>query len=405
MSCISQHGSEHPLGERLNDHHNGRCAPLPKTISFADLGLNIPERRAPVQRGEVWFEAQPEALQREMMGGATFRAWKDGQVNFADLSQPYDDEIYGELLRQASLKDILGGKAKAYYKGKGGPGGAAARLLRQPKRPPELPEAERFTPQYFERLEEHKANLEVAETIREFDEGEALSIIAESSDLIRLEEDMSSAARAFDFVPGRMTQENWLALSDELEKETGRLLKFSTEARRAGAGEKLRGPATDIAQVGGQDTLVKGGAVSARDARRIAADLGRETKDRATVYLEARLLRLGYKSSDLSDLSESPSARLEQIRRLLAEVGHGRRQRGNIDKVPGALREDTVTKASDKQRLESLAAARQPRTAEGLDLWELYKESTLRGGIDDPPYVPDELWEESGETVPDYVLG
>ena len=118
MSCINQHGSEHPITETLNDHHNGRCAPLPQTITFADLGLNIPERRQPVSRGEDWFKAQPSATQREMMGAALFRAWKDGQVPFKELSRPYDDSVYGELLREASLKDILGKKAKDYYRGK-----------------------------------------------------------------------------------------------------------------------------------------------------------------------------------------------------------------------------------------------------------------------------------------------
>lgn len=117
MSCINQHGSEHPVSEPMNDHHNGRCAALPKTISFAALGLNIPERRRPPVQGEDWFNAQPVATQREMMGGAMFRAWKDDQVPFNELSQPYEDGVYGELLRQASLKDILGSKAKDYYIG------------------------------------------------------------------------------------------------------------------------------------------------------------------------------------------------------------------------------------------------------------------------------------------------
>jgi hypothetical protein len=268
-----------------------------------------------------------------------------------------------------------------------------------------LTDEERFTPEYFSRQIEHETIVEVAESIREFGEAEADQLINESLDQVRLEEDMSSAARAFDYVPGRMSAKDWLDLSDDLEKETGRLLKFSTEARRVGAGEKLRGPATTIAQVGGKDTLIKDGAISARDARAITADLNRATKDRATVYLESRLLRLGYDSSDLAELSTAPAARLEQVRRLLAEVGLSKKQRGRIDKVPDDARRKIVEGASDKQSLEALAAARQPRTAEGLDMWELYKESTVRAGLDDPPFVPDELWGSDDESTPDYVLG
>jgi polyhydroxyalkanoate synthesis regulator phasin len=405
MSCINQHGSEHPITEPLNDHHNGRCAPLPKTITFQDLGIDIPERREPTPRGEDWFNAQPAAVQREMMGGAKYRAWQDGQFEFSDLSKPYDDTVYGELIREASLKDMLGGKAKDYYKGgpKGGP--MTPTTPPAPALPRRLSEEERFTPEYFSRQVEHEAIVEVAESIREFGEGEADQLINESLDQLRLEEDMSAAALAFDLTPGRMTPQDWLTLSDDLEKETGRLLKFSTETRRKGAGEKLRGPADVIAQVGGQDQLIKRGAISAKEARAIAADLNRETKDRATVYLESRLLRLGYSSDDLAQLSTSPAPRLEQVRRLLAEVGLSKKQRGRIDKVPDGTRGRIVEGASDKQSLEALAAARQPRTAEGLDMWELYKEATRRGGIDDPPFVPDELWGSDDESVPDYILG
>lgn len=118
MSCISKHGQEFPVTESLNDHHNGRCAPLPKAISFADLGLRGVEevRPAKIVRGETWFKEQPRATQIELMGGARYRAWRDGEIVFDDFSQAYNDPVYGELLREASLKGILGSKAKEYYR-------------------------------------------------------------------------------------------------------------------------------------------------------------------------------------------------------------------------------------------------------------------------------------------------
>jgi len=115
LSCISQHGTEHPITERLNDHHNGRCAPLPKAITYADLGLNVKERPVETVQGEQWFRQQPTATRRAMMGPAMYEAYKKGEFAFEDLSQPYDDEVYGELLRQASLKDLLGRRAKEFY--------------------------------------------------------------------------------------------------------------------------------------------------------------------------------------------------------------------------------------------------------------------------------------------------
>lgn len=110
MSCVNQHGSEHPYTETLNDHHSGRCAPIPKAISYADLGLDIPDQPLPkVEKGEDWFKRQPERVQREMMGPRKFEAWEEGEFDFRDLSQSYDDDVYGDLLRETSLKALRGG--------------------------------------------------------------------------------------------------------------------------------------------------------------------------------------------------------------------------------------------------------------------------------------------------------
>jgi hypothetical protein len=116
MSCINQHGSVHPVTESMNDHHNGRCVPVPNAITFEDLGLDIPERRPEIETGEEWFKKQPKAIQIERMGPAKFRAWEAGAFEFSQLSQEYDDDVYGGLLREASLKGMIGLKeAREFY--------------------------------------------------------------------------------------------------------------------------------------------------------------------------------------------------------------------------------------------------------------------------------------------------
>lgn len=116
MSCVSQHGSVHLLSEILMDHHSGRCTPIPVTRSYADLGIEgMEETPLQVQRGEEWFKGLDEAQQRKMMGGAMWRAWQDGAITFEQLSKPYIDPVYGTMLREASLKEILGERAKLYY--------------------------------------------------------------------------------------------------------------------------------------------------------------------------------------------------------------------------------------------------------------------------------------------------
>jgi hypothetical protein len=116
LSCIAKHGTLHPVTETLRDHHNGRCAPLPVPISYAALGITgVKDPRRQTVTGRDWFAKQPQAKQRAMMGPARFDAWQANEFDFADLSRGYSDEVYGELFREASLKDLLGKRAKEYY--------------------------------------------------------------------------------------------------------------------------------------------------------------------------------------------------------------------------------------------------------------------------------------------------
>ena len=108
MSCLNMHGSFHPVTESLNDHHAGRCVPIPYVKQAAAFGLPQPE----IEPGEQWFNRQPEAFQRERLGPGRFDAWKAGKFDFRDLSVPYRDPVYGEMLREATLKGLLTGKAK-----------------------------------------------------------------------------------------------------------------------------------------------------------------------------------------------------------------------------------------------------------------------------------------------------
>jgi len=107
ISCVNQHGILHPNTEILNDHHRGRCAPVPKV-----RGTRWYDRMV---SGQEWFEAQSERAQREKMGNAMYEAWKAGKVSWSDLSKPYTDKVYGEMLAAPSLKSILGSAAQRYY--------------------------------------------------------------------------------------------------------------------------------------------------------------------------------------------------------------------------------------------------------------------------------------------------
>lgn len=98
MSCVVMHGTRHPLSEPLDDHYNGRCTALPITITNPNLA---------VEPGIDWFERQPEAVQKQMMGPKKWRAWRDGKFRFADLSRQLPDEVYGTMRTETPLKDLV----------------------------------------------------------------------------------------------------------------------------------------------------------------------------------------------------------------------------------------------------------------------------------------------------------
>lgn len=106
VGCISQHGTRHGLNETLNDHHNGRCGPLPEVV-----GRELPAENA----GEEWFGAQPERVQVRMMGRARWMAWRDGAFGFDQLSMPYNDAVYGEMRTETPLGRLVPeGEAQRY---------------------------------------------------------------------------------------------------------------------------------------------------------------------------------------------------------------------------------------------------------------------------------------------------
>lgn len=99
MSCIRMHGTFHQLSERLNDHHNGRCAMLPGI-----KGMGNPIK----QSGLDWFEAQPSDTQRQYLGRDYYNAWKEGKYSLEDISTENDNDVYGMMRSVTPLHVLLG---------------------------------------------------------------------------------------------------------------------------------------------------------------------------------------------------------------------------------------------------------------------------------------------------------
>lgn len=110
--CWAQHGSFHRLGEPMATHPQCRCAPIPRTKSWADLGFpGIPDQRPLIPAGSEVFARLPVDTQRFILGPAKFRAFQDGELDLEDVVGFRIDPKWGPVGWERSLRDILGSRA------------------------------------------------------------------------------------------------------------------------------------------------------------------------------------------------------------------------------------------------------------------------------------------------------
>lgn len=86
-SCWAQHGSEHPLEEMGPiDHHQGRCARIPKTKTWKELGFNIDEPASLLPDAKAVFDQLPTADKLTIMGPVRLKALDTGRLSWSELS-------------------------------------------------------------------------------------------------------------------------------------------------------------------------------------------------------------------------------------------------------------------------------------------------------------------------------
>lgn len=110
LSCVNLHGSLHPLTETLDDHPNGRCTMAPEMVSWADLGIDLPELDLGIVEGagEAWFAQQDAEMRLFMMGPGKLAAWQAGEFAFEGLSKVTSTPRWGRMFSETPLKDLVG---------------------------------------------------------------------------------------------------------------------------------------------------------------------------------------------------------------------------------------------------------------------------------------------------------
>lgn len=111
IACAVMDGTLHPVTDTLDGHPRCRCAMLPRTKSWEDLGVpGLADTRPKVPAGRDWIEAQPESVQRAMMGPAKFDAWKRGDITLDDMVAQHHSDDWGTMRTERSLKSITEGR-------------------------------------------------------------------------------------------------------------------------------------------------------------------------------------------------------------------------------------------------------------------------------------------------------
>lgn len=108
-ACVAMHGTRHPVSEVLNDHHRGRCAMVPVTPRWSELGFSG-GAEVQIETGVDWFYRQDSETQRAVIGNnLIFEAIQRGQIDFSPdtIVGVYQNPIFGEMRRERSYREII----------------------------------------------------------------------------------------------------------------------------------------------------------------------------------------------------------------------------------------------------------------------------------------------------------
>jgi len=95
-ACLSLDGKQYETNEPIDSHPGCRCAMVPVTVTYADLGLDVPEDLTPPESAKQWFDRQPSSVQRDMLGKERYRQWQNGTIGFDDFVMVLDSPIWGK---------------------------------------------------------------------------------------------------------------------------------------------------------------------------------------------------------------------------------------------------------------------------------------------------------------------
>lgn len=105
--CMAMDGTVHPVDEVLDGHPRCRCAMVPLTPSWADLGITgVDDLPSPVQRrGDDLLRSMSPADLRRALGPSRAALYRAGQIDLQDMVVRTHDPRWGSMRREATVAE------------------------------------------------------------------------------------------------------------------------------------------------------------------------------------------------------------------------------------------------------------------------------------------------------------
>ena len=105
--CWAMHGSEFENREPLGSHPNCRCALVPKTATWEELGVEgLPDTTPRVEPGPAAFARLPKTTQKRILGPGKFALYEAGEIDLPDLVRKTDDPRWGPSRSERPLRAL-----------------------------------------------------------------------------------------------------------------------------------------------------------------------------------------------------------------------------------------------------------------------------------------------------------
>jgi hypothetical protein len=106
-SCFAQSGNMHPIEEPGPwDHQQGRCARVPVTKTWKELGFDMPEQASQIPDARKVFDSMRQADRLAVMGPQRLAALDKGEISWADLSTKRTTNGWRDSYAPTALKDL-----------------------------------------------------------------------------------------------------------------------------------------------------------------------------------------------------------------------------------------------------------------------------------------------------------